>query len=80
VHVGPSAAQAERFAEGLGLGFPIVIDEALTLDGWQVSGLPTTFLLDPAGNIIAQARGERDWDQPVMLEALEGMMKPVASE
>ena len=80
VHVGPSAAQAERFAEGLGLGFPIVIDEALTLDGWQVSGLPTTFLLDPAGNIIAQARGERAWDQPVMLEALEGMMKEVAAE
>ena len=80
VHVGPSAAKAATFVERTGLDFPIVIDEALALDTWQVSGLPMTYLLDPAGNIIAQARGERDWDQPPMLKALERLMVPVAAQ
>jgi peroxiredoxin len=79
VHVGPSAQQAQRFVARAGLSFPIVIDEAMALEGWQVSGLPTTYLLDPAGNIIAGARGERAWDHPAMLQALKALMEPLGS-
>lgn len=74
IHVGPSLDGAKRYAEQLGLTFPILVDEDMDLGSWQVLGLPTTFLLDPQGRIIAEAVGERSWDEPEMLEHLVRLM------
>ena len=74
IHVGPSAEAADRFARQLGLTFGILVDENMALSSWQVLGLPTTFLLDPEGNIVAEAVGERDWSNPVLMDQLRNLI------
>ena len=71
VHVGPSLKQARTYAESRGLEFPILVDSEMDLSAWQVVGLPTSYLLDPQGRIVAEAVGERDWDSPGLLHQLE---------
>lgn len=75
IHAGPSIENAQQYADELGLEFPILVDEGLELSSWGVQGLPTTFLIDPDGRIIAKAVGERAWDDPAMLEAIKDYMK-----
>lgn len=72
IHVGPSLDGAKKYAEQLGLSFPVLVDAEMALGRWQVQGLPTTLLLDPDGRIIAEAVGERDWDSPEIKTQLEG--------
>jgi thiol-disulfide isomerase/thioredoxin len=74
IHVGPSLEQASDYAGKLGLGFPILIDGEMALSDWQVPGLPTSFLLDPQGRIVARAVGERDWDDPKLRDRLRGLL------
>ncbi|MCB1923612.1 MAG: TlpA family protein disulfide reductase [Gammaproteobacteria bacterium] len=74
IHVGPTLEQAGRFAEDLGLTFPILVDEDMRLNDWNVMGLPSTYLVDPEGRIVARAVGEREWDSPAMMQRLEEML------
>lgn len=71
VHVGPNLEQARAYAMDLGLNFPILVDAEMELSDWKVIGLPTTFLLDRRGRIVAEAVGERDWDSPELLRQIE---------
>lgn len=70
IHVGPSLGNAKEYAEKLGLSFTILVDEEMQLGRWQVQGLPTTFLIDRDGQIIAEAVGERAWDSPELLSQI----------
>lgn len=74
IHVGPSLEQARTYGQKLGLGFPIAVDTEMGLSDWKVLGLPTSFLLDPQGRIIAEAVGERDWDDPQLIRQLEAYL------
>ena len=76
IHAGPSLAQAKAYARQLGLHFPIVVDADLALSAWQVRGLPHTLLLNPQGQVIAEAVGDRVWDHPKVLAQLRGLMRP----
>ena len=74
IHVGPTLEGARQYAKELGLSFPILVDEDMALTSWAVRGLPTTFLVDPAGRIVMEAVGERVWDSPELLARLRGLM------
>jgi len=74
VHVGPSLEQAASYAEQLGLSFPIAVDSDLSMSDWQVVGLPSTYLLDPEGKVVAEAIGEREWDDPVLSRELKAYL------
>lgn len=74
IHVGPSVAGAEEFASQLELTFPIAVDIDMALGQWQVQGLPTTFLVDPDGQIVAEAVGEREWDSEAILEQIRSLI------
>jgi hypothetical protein len=41
---------------------------------WKPRGLPTTFLINPQGEIKYQAIGGRDWDQPEYVSFLRQLM------
>ncbi|AKH19250.1 TlpA disulfide reductase family protein [Sedimenticola thiotaurini] len=75
IHAGPSMEHAQGYAEELKLTFPIVVDEDLELTSWGVRGLPTTFLIDPEGRIVAEAVGERVWDDAAMLKVIRDYME-----
>ncbi|MEW8034838.1 MAG: hypothetical protein AB2602_10535 [Candidatus Thiodiazotropha sp.] len=44
-----------------------------------MSGLPSAFPLDPIGWIIADAVGEREWDDPVVLEQMNAYLPKESS-
>jgi len=75
VHVGPALATVKQFLKNKPVDFDIVIDKSMSLSSWQVSGLPTTFLINPSGKLIYKATGEREWGSDEMAEFLKGIMK-----
>lgn len=52
---------------------PLMDHDGLVTQVWQPRGLPSTFLVDPAGKIQYQALGGRDWDKPAYVEFLLGL-------
>jgi len=79
VHAGPTAEDAKGFAGEHGLSFPVLVDESMDLGKWQILGLPTTFLVDPEGTIVAEAVGDREWDSPKMLDTLRAHLGEAVS-
>ncbi|MDD3447934.1 MAG: TlpA disulfide reductase family protein [Gammaproteobacteria bacterium] len=74
VHAGPSAAAARKFLDQVPVGFTVVVDEALGVAGWDIPGLPVTYLVDPRGRLAAVAVGDREWDSPAMIARLRELM------
>ena len=63
--------QVQRFADELGLSFPILLDSEGDVGArYNARAIPTTYLFDRTGFIFARAVGARQWDTPEMLETL----------
>jgi peroxiredoxin len=41
---------------------------------WKVAGLPTTFLVDQQGRIVASAIGGREFDHPEIVKTIQGLL------
>ena len=49
--------------------FQILLDrEATSMDSWNVKGLPTTYIIQPDGNLAYLAVGGREFDHPQILQ------------
>ncbi len=56
--------------------FPIVLDtRSRVMQAWKVAGLPTTYLVDRQGRIVASAIGGREFDHPEMVALIRGLLK-----
>ncbi len=75
IHVGPALATVKQFLKNRPVDFDILIDKNMSLSSWQVSGLPTTFLISPSGKLIYKATGEREWGSDEMIEFISDIMK-----
>lgn len=42
-------------------------DKSVTTE-WGVKGLPTTYVIDPQGRMVYRVVGERDWDEPELMQ------------
>jgi peroxiredoxin len=63
---------AREFAREVGVTFPLGVDEDDAMgDGYGVTGLPTTFVLDAAGRLAAT------WAGPVTRAELERLTAPL---
>lgn len=66
------ARAVARYAEELGLTFPLVLDPAGKInDLYGVIGLPTTFVVARDGRAVAFAVGPRAWGSPPARELLD---------
>lgn len=77
VDVGENADTIETFTGQLDttLTFPILLDtRSRTMQAWKVAGLPTTFLVDKQGRIVASAIGGREFDHPEMIRAIRELL------
>ena len=77
VDVGEDADTIETFTGQLDttLAFPILLDtRSRTMQAWKVAGLPTTFLVDKRGRIVASAIGGREFDHPEMIRAIRELL------
>ncbi|OZB99025.1 redoxin domain-containing protein [Paenibacillus sp. XY044] len=58
-NVGESKGTVNSFLEEQQFNFPVIIDAAGKVTGvYKVSALPTTFIIDPSGNVSRVITGE----------------------
>ncbi len=77
VNVGEDPDTIEAFSSQLDtmLTFPILLDtRSRTMQAWKVAGLPTTFLVDKQGRIVAKAIGGREFDHPAIAQAIRALI------
>ena len=56
--------------------FTVLIDSKLQASNlYGIVTLPTTFLIDPEGNVIGVKEGADDWDKPETLQFFEDLLK-----
>ena len=62
VSLGEDGEAVRRFAERLGVQFPLLLDrEGRSLERFGLRGHPNTVLIDRRGQLVGLVRGERDW-------------------
>lgn len=77
VDVGEDSDTIEAFASQLDVTptFPILLDaDSRAMTAWKVGGLPTTFLVDKQGRVVASAIGGREFDHPEMIESIRRLI------
>jgi thiol-disulfide isomerase/thioredoxin len=78
VDVGEDAETIEAFTSQFDAppSFPILLDAKSTaMQAWKVAGLPTTFLVDKQGRIVASAIGGREFEHPEIVRAIRELLK-----
>src|SRR5262249_47486110 len=66
----------ETFVKEMGVTYRVVLDPSWgTARTYGVRGLPATFLLDRAGNVVLQELGERDWMEEARQQTVEGLLQ-----
>ena len=74
INVGEDEDTIFRFSADYPVDFPLLMDVDSRVTGqWPVRGLPTTFVVDPAGRIVYRAVGSREWDDPELLEQVRAL-------
>lgn len=77
VDVGENTDTIETFTGQLDipLRFPILLDHSSrVMQAWKVAGLPTTFLVDKNGRVVASAIGGREFDHPEIVRAIRELL------
>ena len=69
-------AGVAAFVKKYGLTFTIGLDASLEVASrYTVRALPSSFLIDKSGHIVAVALGPRDWDGTAAHGVIEGLLK-----
>ena len=77
VDVGEDRDTIEAFTSQLDTTptFPILLDtDSRTLQAWKVAGLPSTFIVDRQGRVVASAIGGREFDHPELVQAIRKLL------
>lgn len=77
INLGEDEDTIFAFTANYPVEFPLLMDEdsSATRD-WPVAGLPTTYIVDPDGNVAFRAVGGRAWDAPEILDRLRALQRP----
>jgi len=76
VNVGEDADTIFEFTGRYPVGFPLLMDrDARVIEAYPVTGLPTTYVIDPSGKVRYRAMGSREWDAPELLEKLRALAR-----
>lgn len=74
INVGEDEDTIFQFTADYPVEFPLLMDsDSSVINQWPVRGLPTTFVVDPKGQIIYRAIGGRAWDEPALLELVKAL-------
>ncbi|NCA68516.1 MAG: TlpA family protein disulfide reductase [Sphingobacteriia bacterium] len=74
INVGEDAETVSAFLAERPVDFPIPLDlDSSVVQRYPVKGLPTTFVIDPSGRLVYVATGEREWDDPRLLDQVRAL-------
>jgi len=69
------------FMKKMNLSFPVLLDgKGKTAQSYGIRGLPTTFFLNPKGEIIGKAVGARDWASEGSFRLIEELLLETVSQ
>ena len=75
VNIGESTTQVSGYLRSNRLTFPSVMDATGSVsDQYGVQAIPTTYILDRRGLIVARLVGAAEWNRPEIIAALEGLL------
>ena len=76
INVGEDSDLIFAFTAEYPVEFPLIMDKTSSVvRDWKVRGLPTTYIVNPEGQIVYQAIGDRDWDAPEILNKIRQLKK-----
>ena len=71
INVGEDSDQIFAFTAEYPVEFPLLMDrDSSVVRQWKVRGLPTTYIINPAGKIVYQAIGDREWDSDEIMNQI----------
>ena len=71
------ADQVRAFFQKHGLSFPSLLDpNGSVFRDYLVAGMPTTYLIDRNGILLARGVGGRDWTRAEALQLIQELLKP----
>jgi len=75
VNMGETEQEVKDFIAKMKVDFTILMDsDGKALGSWKVFVAPSTFLVDPKGNIRYVLQGGAEWDAPEYLQKILGML------
>lgn len=75
VNINEGKETIEEYTKQVPINLTILRDEgAGQLQNWNITGLPTTFILDSEGRVVYQAMGERAWDSVDILDKVRALI------
>ncbi|MDR2730428.1 MAG: TlpA family protein disulfide reductase [Treponema sp.] len=76
VNLGDSEREVSAFMKKYNLTFPAVLDERnITGNYYSIQAIPTTYIIDRRGLIIARLIGSTNWNTPEVISALETVLR-----
>ena len=76
INVGEDSDQIFSFTAEYPVEFPLIMDkDSNVARQWRVRGLPTTYIVNPAGKIVYQAIGDREWDSDEIMNQIRRLKK-----
>ena len=76
ISIDANTAAVAPFVKTLKLTFPIGLDPKMELaDRYTVRALPSSFIIDKNGTMVAIALGPRDWDSSAAHALIESLVK-----
>jgi thiol-disulfide isomerase/thioredoxin len=72
-----SVDQVKAFFQKHSLSFPSLLDpNGVVFRDYLVAGMPTTYLIDRDGTMLARGVGGRDWTRAEALQLIQELLKP----
>ena len=76
ISVDTNVDAVKPFVDSFRLTFPIGLDPGSAVaNAYEMRALPTTFLIDRTGHIVAAAMGARDWDSDAARAVIEALLR-----
>lgn len=76
INVGEDADTIFEFLGSYPVSFPLLMDrDGSVVKQFPVTGLPTTYIVDPRGKVVYRAVGSREWDDPKLYGQLLQLRK-----
>ena len=71
INVGEDADTIFSFTADYPVSFPLLLDkDALVIKQYPVIGLPTSYIINPQGQLVYRVIGTRDWTDPTLLKTI----------
>ena len=80
IHAGANYDGVKEILELNKVTYTVLFDTELQMGGWGIPILPTSFIVDPKGNIRYRAVGSRVWNSPFMIDFLQNLLNSEAKQ